>query len=78
MSPNQTAQLERIKSKVQQLGAVLDEANERCKMREHQPHESKFFSLLNAEDVARIRKSLDLAIAELEMELEELWSEINN
>ncbi len=78
MSPNQTAQLERIKSKVQQLGAVLDEANERCKMRALQPHKSKFFSLLNEEDITRLRKSLDLAISELEMELWALWSEINN
>jgi hypothetical protein len=38
MTPNQSAQLERIKGKVDTLGRILDEANERCKMREHQPH----------------------------------------
>ncbi len=78
MNPTQAEQLERIKSKVSTLGRILDEANERCKMRAHQPHESKFFSLLNEQDIVRLRKSLDLAITELELELWDLWSQINN
>jgi len=77
MTPNQSAQLERIKGKVDTLGRILDEASERAKMREHQPHESRFFSLLNEEDIERLRKSLDLAIVELEMELLNLWNAIN-
>ncbi len=77
MTPAQSQQLMRIKSKVAKLDLILSECGERAKWQPHYRN-SHFFKQLSADEVTRLRASLEEIITELEQELQDLWSEINN
>jgi len=77
VNPHQVRRLERIKNKVAALDRILEECEERSQWQKHYG-DSQFFKRLSSSEVQRLRGSLEVVITELEHELRDLWSELQN